>query len=131
MNTSGKCFRQRRSLVDYRLDYSNEVTKATSKEDCQTQCINAQNFQCTGFAYRCVFVVIIFLLKSPTTQIPLGLFFNKTQILLSDAVPNSFFSAFLNGLLNSFLKFLFCCLTVNWLAAEGHVANEPYCPPLL
>lgn len=128
MNTSGKCFRQRRSLVDYRLDYSNEVTKATSKEDCQTQCINAQNFQCTGFAYRCVFIVIIFLLKSN----PFGIVFqqnSKFSSVMLFQIP--FFSAFLNGLLNSFLKFLFCCLTVNWLAAEGHVANEPYCPPLL
>ena len=129
MNTSGKCFRQRRGLVDYRLDYSNEVTKATSKEDCQTQCINAQNFQCTGFAYRCVFIVIIFLLKSPTTQIPLwDCFSNKSFSCLSKFL---FFSAFLNGLLNSFLKFLFLLLVLSTGWPEGHVANEPYCPPLL
>ena len=86
MNTSGKCFRQRR--VDYRLDYSNEVTKATSKEDCQTQCINAQNFQCTGFAYRCV-IVITFSVFSPNIQLPIQhKYIQKNSVCTGTSLPD-------------------------------------------
>lgn len=59
---------------------------------------------------------------------PFGIVF-QTKVFL--AFLNSFFSAFLNGLLNSFLKFLFLLLVLSTGWPEGHVANEPYCPPLL
>ena len=50
----GTCFSQQR--VDYRLDYStaDELTEASSKEDCERHCINAYKFECRGFAYRWV-----------------------------------------------------------------------------
>ena len=49
---SGNCFSQQR--VDYRLDYStaDELTEASSKEDCERHCINSYKFECRGFAYR-------------------------------------------------------------------------------
>ena len=48
----GNCFSQQR--VDYRLDYStaDELTEASSKEDCERHCINSYKFECRGFAYR-------------------------------------------------------------------------------